>query len=228
LIAETESAKQVAQSEGPKYVGWLGRVQLLVDRLGPEGETFANELRRLRDQNTWDGRLAAANAMRGGAVRVIRQNAANRWIAEAVGGDGGLLEAIVRAVDDRMLARVEDRVAPIVYTGVLDEAAELLRPGHHGCAAAITRAALEDGLRRLARRYGMAASDEQSRRASAINTWLRAEAGAYTMATERQVQSWLDPANAYLHSPTEWVKYSIEDIGKNLGNVRGFLGQHSL
>ena len=57
LIAETEVAAGAAESEGPKYVGWLGRVQLLVDRLGPEGATFANELRRLRNPDTWAGRL---------------------------------------------------------------------------------------------------------------------------------------------------------------------------
>lgn len=225
LKSQAGDVRGQARSAGEPFQSWFTRVELLVRQLGSDGDVFSVELQRLRTPATWQARLDYEQQGRALQIRRPSLNVANEWMVDAA---SGVLDAIIQALDNGLLHRVEDRVASIIYADVLDEASALLDREHHGCAAVIARSALENGLRRLARREGMSDQDVDAKKASAINDWLRANRNFYTQATQRQVQSWLDPGNAYLHNPDEWTKYAPSDIARTLNEIRGFLGRYGL
>jgi hypothetical protein len=80
---------------------------------------------------------------------------------------------------------------------------------------------LESGLKRAARKYGMANVDKS--KASVVNDWLWKQALAYPKGAHDQVEAWLAPGNAFAHNLPEKDYYTHRDLVKALQDVRGFL-----
>jgi hypothetical protein len=125
---------------------------------------------------------------------------------------------LVGAADDLrngFLAHQEFIVAGAVFANVLDEARQLLRAGHKDVAAMLMRVALEDALRRLARRHGQ----DDAAKASAINNSLKA-AGAYPQPQWRLNQACLDTGNDAAHG--NFGAYTADDAGSRIDDVERF------
>lgn len=224
LIDGAASARETARQQSAPYVAWFTRVQLLVDQLGPVAATFKRELETVRDVRTYQLRIQAEED-RASQLGRSRFNPAevHQWMVDSA---AGLVQGLDEALAGDLLRRVEDRVASEIYDDVLAEAEGLLRGNHVPCAAILVRVGLENGLRRLGAREGMPAVD--TAKASAINDWLWKDRQLYAQATNRQVQSWLDPGNAFAHDKPEKSQYDAAHIAKTLEDVRSFLGLHSL
>jgi hypothetical protein len=138
----------------------------------------------------------------------------------------GLLQGLSQAVDDGLLASLEDRVASDVYAGVLEEASRQHKAGKADIAAILMRVALENGLRRVARREGMPGVDDAT--ASAVNIWLWKAQQTYPAGTHRAVEGWLAIGNAFVHKTPEAQQYTHAQIAKAIADVQGLLGSHGL
>jgi hypothetical protein len=81
------------------------------------------------------------------------------------------------------LFNVRRLVESEVFADFLDQASELLRAGYHGPAALVAGCVLEDGLRRICARHGLALSAHP--KLDAMNADL-AKAGVYNKLQETQ------------------------------------------
>lgn len=122
----------------------------------------------------------------------------------------GILVGALADLEGGYLLDQETFLAGEVLDSVLERAQGLLSEGHLDCAAVLTRVAMEDGLRRLARRHGI----DDTKKAAAINDDLR-NAKVYNQPLWRRVQAALDPGNAAAHGKAgelteDDVKFAME------------------
>ena len=109
-------------------------------------------------------------------------------------------------------------IAAELLDNVLEQGRLLVKGGYKDPAVVLARVALEDALRRVARREGL----DDSGKASAINDGLR-DAGHYAKPQWRLVQAWLDMGNSAAHG--EFDAYTSADAARLIDDVERFLAQ---
>jgi hypothetical protein len=219
LVDESKDVRPRARGQPPEFSAWKLRAEMLADGIGG---TFQVRMQRTLDfqAETYWSRLREANNRRTGS---LTESVIHEWMVDAV---LGLLQGLDAAIDDGLLTSIEDRVASDLYSSVLAEASVQQRAGRGGIAAILMRVALENGLRRLARRETM--TDVDGTTASAVNNWLWKDGKTYPAGTHRAVEGWLAIGNAFVHQTSEAGSYTPSQIAKAIEDVQGFLGTHGL
>jgi hypothetical protein len=112
-------------------------------------------------------------------------------------------------------------IAAEVFDEFLQQAEYLLQSGYHQPAAVVAGAVLEDGLRKLCDRHGIALPDNP--KLDRMNADL-AKAGAYNVMTQKLVTYLAALRNKAAHG--EWDKFSEADVATMLPQVRVFMATH--
>ena len=108
----------------------------------------------------------------------------------------GVLQAASEDVEHGHLESVRELAAAEVFSDFLEQADHLLRNGYWAPATSLACAVLENGLRSLAARNGIAVKDREN--LSSLNNKI-GDRGLYSRLRQRQVASWNEVRNAAVH-----------------------------
>jgi len=132
---------------------------------------------------------------------------------------------IVRAAKDDyeqdMLFSTRVLIEAEVFSDFLEQADHLLQRNYQGPAAVVAGAVLEDGLRKLCDRNGIALPDKP--KLDTMNADL-AKAGVYNKLVQKQVTALADLRNKAAHG--QWDQFTEADVVTMLQQVRSFMAQH--
>ena len=132
----------------------------------------------------------------------------------------GVLEAVVDDIDNGQLGDLPRLVRAEVFADFLEQAEFLLREGFHVPAAVLAGGVLEDALRKLCAKHGIAVPDKP--KLDAMNADL-AKAGEYEKLGQKQVTAWADLRNKAAHGQPD--KFTDEDVRLMLAGVRDFVAK---
>jgi len=119
---------------------------------------------------------------------------------------------------------VEELVHAGVFDDFLDMAHELLAKGYKDPAAVLGGSVLEEHLRKLASRAGVAISvGDKPKKSDLLNADL-VKASVYNVLEQKGVTAWLDLRNKAAHGHFE--DYDSAHVDLMLQGVRGFLTRH--
>lgn len=149
-------------------------------------------------------------------------------VAESSGHDGalvvplvGILRALRNDYADGYMRAIEELVHADLFADLLEMADELLSKGYKDPAAVIGGSVLEEHLRKLAIKHGLALTHPQGgpRTGGPLNDDL-VKAGAYTALVQKRVVALLHVRNKAAHA--EWDEYDASQVGDLLREVRDF------
>jgi hypothetical protein len=140
----------------------------------------------------------------------------------------GVLVALRKAYDQGLLTTFEELVHAAVFDDLVGQAEYFLDEGHRLPAAVVSGAALEEHLRQLAAKHGIAttttnaAGKTRPRKASELNDDLH-KAKAYSQPEWRQVQVWLDLRNYAAHADPDFKNRADADVRSMVDGIRAFI-----
>lgn len=143
----------------------------------------------------------------------------------------GILVALRRDYDQGIVGTFEELVHAAVFDDLVAQAEYFFNEGHLLPGVVISGAALEEHLRQLARKHGLATTTtkssgkSQSRKASELNDDLH-KAAANSQPEWRQVQVWLDLRNEAAHGKPEFKTRTNLDVRPMIEGVRAFIVKH--
>jgi hypothetical protein len=138
----------------------------------------------------------------------------------------GTVLALREDVRRGYLDSFESVVRSETFSDLLAMAGYLLGQGYKDAAAIIAGGVLEEQLRKLAPRHGVAAKDGQDwRRSQQLNQDLCA-AGAYLSNDQKSITAWLDIRNDAAHG--KYANYSESQVDLMLRGVRDFVSRTSV
>ena len=132
----------------------------------------------------------------------------------------GILRAALEDVEQGNLVTLQEMAAAEVFSDFLEQADYLLENGYVAPAASLAGAVLENGLRSLAERNGIAVKARDD--LSALNSKLAAKS-VYNRLRQKQVAIWIDVRNAADHGRFE--DFTQEDVADVVKGVRNFLAE---
>ena len=132
----------------------------------------------------------------------------------------GILRAALEDVEQGHLTSLQDMATAEVFSDFLDQADHLLEHRYSAPAASLAGAVLENGLRSLAERNGIAVKARDA--LSALNSKLAAKS-VYNRLRQKQVAVWIDVRNAADHGRFE--DFTQEDVADVVKGVRNFLAE---
>lgn len=150
-----------------------------------------------------------------------------RYVDSSVGGtEGGI--GILRAVREDMangnLARLPEIVRADVFSDFLEMAEHLLSAGYKDPAAVLTGGVLEEHLRLLCKKNGIAiTSGAKPKKADTMNADLM-NAGVYDANRLKIITAWLALRNSAAHA--DYGKYSGSDVERFAEGLREFIASH--
>jgi len=117
---------------------------------------------------------------------------------------------------------VSEMIHGDLFGDMLEGASYLRTEGWKDPAAVIAGSVLEEHLRQLCAKYGVAVNKEDGtpRKADALNADL-AKAGAYETLDQKNVTAWLDLRNKAAHG--EYGGYTTEQAALLIDNIRNFI-----
>lgn len=130
----------------------------------------------------------------------------------------GILRAALEDFEGGYLFNVRRLIESEVFTDYLDQARELLRSGYHGPAALVAGCVLEDSLRRLCARHGLALPARP--KVDSMNADL-AKAGVYNKLTQKRITAIADIRNNAAHS--KWDEFGRGDVVEMIDWVAKFI-----
>jgi len=183
----------------PSWQTIATRLQAAIERLSPRDSAYARQAADLT--KTPKGAVNSIAAL-AGVARALRADLASGY-----------------------MQTVEELAHADVFSDFLEMAAELHGSGYKDAAAVIAGSVLEDHLRKLAERAGVAAvkDDGSPKKASLLNAEL-AKAGAYNKVEEKAVTAWLDLRNKAAHA--EYDEYDDGQVAALIRDVRDFMIRH--
>ncbi|MEK6608071.1 MAG: DUF4145 domain-containing protein [Myxococcota bacterium] len=132
-----------------------------------------------------------------------------------------LLRALRSDLDGGYLQGLRGLVRADVFADFIEQAEHLLAAGYFQPAAVVVGAVLEDGLRKLCTKHGIALPEVG--KLDKMNADL-VKAGAYDKLQQKLVTAWADLRNKAAHG--EWEKFKPADVEDMLRGVRRFLAEH--
>jgi hypothetical protein len=133
----------------------------------------------------------------------------------------GNLRALRTAYASGYLATVTELVHAELFADFLEMAEYLVSEGYKDPAAVLGGSLLEEHLRQLATKHGIAvASGGRPKKADLLNSEL-ASAGAYSKLDQKLVTAWLDMRNKAAHG--KYGEYTKEQVELLLQSVRDFM-----
>ena len=133
----------------------------------------------------------------------------------------GILRAALEDVERGYLFDVRRLIEAEVFVDLLDQATELHRAGHDGPAALVTGCILEDCLRRLCERNGLALPAKP--KLNTMNADL-AKAGVYSRLVQKRITAIADVRNNAAHG--NWGEFDRGDVNDMIGWVEKFIEEH--
>src|ERR1039458_6158196 len=133
----------------------------------------------------------------------------------------GVLKALRSDYEAGNLQSIMELIHGDIFADFLDMADYLLQQGYKDAAAVVVGSVLEEHLRKLAQKSGVAVvhSGGAPKKADAINSEL-AGAGAYSKLDQKSVTAWLDLRNKAAHG--KYPEYAREQVTVTLQGVRDF------
>lgn len=138
----------------------------------------------------------------------------------------GVLTALRADYAAGRLRAVHELIHADVFGDFLDMAQYLLSENYKDPAAVIAGSVLEEHLRKLCDKNGIATVDPVSgaaKKASSMNSELR-KVGAYDKGGEKNVTAWLDLRNDAAHG--HYGKYLAAQVALLIASVRDFMTRH--
>jgi len=133
----------------------------------------------------------------------------------------GILKSLRQAYERGYLSSVQELVHAEVFADFLDMAEHLLSQGYKDPCAVLVGGTLEEHLRKLCGKHGIAAvtSSGDPRKASQMNDDLAKT--AYDKLQHKGVTYWLDLRNKAAHG--KYTEYDERDVRSMLQGVRDFI-----
>ena len=164
--------------------------------------------------------------------RVFGSNSAHYSNFSAIPGNQGISYSPVRRGQGILRAALEDfergylfdvrrLVESEVFSDFLDQAGELLRAGYQGPAALVAGCVLEDGLRRLCGRNGLALPAHP--KLDSMNAEL-AKAGVYNKLAQKRITAIAEIRNNAAHG--NWKEFDRDDVAEMIDWVAKFIETH--
>lgn len=119
----------------------------------------------------------------------------------------GILMSALNEIESGFLYKIEHLISGDFFLSVNDQADELLKKRHKDPAAVLFRVIIENTLKDICGKEGIAYSSKE--KASSLNIKLR-QAGVYAMPMERKIQANLDIGNFAAHG--EFTKFTEKDV----------------
>ena len=129
----------------------------------------------------------------------------------------GILRAALEDVEQGHLTSLQDMATAEVFSDFLDQADHLLEHGYSVPAVSLAGAVLENGLRSLAERNGIAVKARDD--LSALNSKLAAKS-VYNRLRQKQIAVWIDVRNAADHG--RFDEFTADDVADLVKGVRNF------
>lgn len=125
---------------------------------------------------------------------------------------------------------VKGLVAAELFSDFLDMAEHLLETGYKDPAAVMVGSVLEEHLRQLCQRHGVASEDIKDgdhvpKKADRLNSEL-AKGDAYTKLDQKLITAWLDLRNKAAHG--KYMEYNDDQVRQMLFGVTEFMARVSL
>jgi hypothetical protein len=205
-------AKDGNQPTNDQYNAWgdtfvaqqASRMIAVVDRLTPEGSAYRRNVRAPYEPPAAGGRGVSPD---------------NGWgLVQAVG--------VVQALRDDVAAgftrSFEELIHADVFADFLEMADELQGKGYKDPAAVLAGSVLEEHLRKLAVRSGVATTDASGKpiKADRLNADL-ARVPVYGKLEQKSVTAWLDLRNKAAHG--EYTEYDHAQVAALIQGVRDFM-----
>ncbi|MCX2451106.1 hypothetical protein OQX61_07460 [Pedobacter sp. PLR] len=141
----------------------------------------------------------------------------------------GILMAVKHEIDGGWLFTIKGLVSAEIFSDFLEMAEHLLQEGYKDPAAVMTGSVLEEHLRQLCNREGIAVEEEKSgkfspKKADRLNADL-ASAGVYNKLDQKSITSWLDLRNKAAHG--KYTEYTKEQVDLMYQGVTNFISRTS-
>jgi hypothetical protein len=175
------------------------RLLAAIERISPPGSTYASR-----------------------AKAIAETPASVDWVAEQL---VGVAMALRDDLNDGYVQGVTELIHAEVFSDFLEMADELQTSGFKDAAAVIAGSVLEDQLRKLAAKTGVAIEKEDGapKKADTLNAELTA-AHIYNGLEQKSVTAWLDLRNKAAHG--KYNEYKHEQVAALIRDVREFLIRH--
>jgi hypothetical protein len=164
-------------------------------------------------------RLAPANSAHAAQAYELNESSAHDgWI---VTGLAGVMRALLSDIESGYMQTVEELVHADVFADFIEMAEELVGKNYKDAAAVITGSVLEEHLRKLAGKHGIAtAQGAPPVKAATLNDEL-ARRDAYNKLTQKSVTAWLDLRNKAAHG--HYDEYDRGQVEALIRDVRSFM-----
>ncbi|MCY4620886.1 MAG: hypothetical protein OXD34_03470 [bacterium] len=131
----------------------------------------------------------------------------------------GILQAALDDMNHGYLQTVRELASAEVFSDLLEQADHLLENGYSAPAASLAGAVLENGLRSLATRKGIAVKARDN--LQSLNNKI-ADKGVYDRLRQKQVSFWIGVRNAADHGNfDELTDTDVADLIKGVGSLLG-------
>jgi hypothetical protein len=135
----------------------------------------------------------------------------------------GILNALRMAYDEGFLTSVTELIHADVFADFVEMASYLLSEGYKDAAAVIVGSTLEEHLRQLCVKNGIATDTAgRPKKAEQLNADLASQA-VYLRLDQKSVTAWLDLRNKAAHG--KYNDYSKEQVGLVIQGVRDFMAR---
>ena len=144
----------------------------------------------------------------------------------------GILGALRRDIAGDRLRTFTELVHAAVFADLLAAAEHFAESGYLMPAAVMAGGTLEEHLRQLATKHGIAATlttangRTKPKEASTLNDELCAHAKAFLQTDQAQNQAWLHIRNMAAHNKPEFAQVTAPQIAAMIDGVRGFISRH--
>ncbi len=135
----------------------------------------------------------------------------------------GILTALRTAYESGYLATVTELIHADVFSDFIEMAEYLMSEGYKDAAAVILGSVLEEHLRQLCAKNGIAIEQTgRPKKADLLNSELTRQS-VYSKLDQKSVTAWLDLRNKAAHG--EYADYSLDQVGLLLQGVRDFMAR---
>jgi hypothetical protein len=135
----------------------------------------------------------------------------------------GILQALRADYELGYLQSVEELIHADIFSDFLEMAAYLLSEGYKDAAAVLVGGVIEEHLRKLCVKNGIAIEQSgKSRKADALNSDLAGQ-GSISKLDQKSVTSWLDLRNKAAHA--KYGEYTDQQVALLIQSVQDFLSR---
>ena len=149
---------------------------------------------------------------------IFESEVSDRVLYRSVSQGLGILRAALEDVERGDLETLQELAAAEVFSDFLDQADHLFENGYSAPAVSLAGAVLENGLRSLATRKGVAVRARDN--LASLNNKI-GDKGVYNRLRQKQVAVWIDVRNAADHG--NFDDFSDSDVADLIKGVRNVL-----